>query len=66
MQLLFNNYISVDVNTRQLTTDNNEVDNMFLMEVGGVAMRVDLIIVGGDQVIVSMSMPTISSYTTEY
>ncbi|RRT69308.1 hypothetical protein B296_00002427 [Ensete ventricosum] len=47
-RLLLDNYISVDEDAGQHKVDDDEVNDPLLMEVGGIIMRANLIIVGGD------------------
>lgn len=63
MQLSLDNYI-INTNVEQHRTSDDKIGDTFLVEAGGIAIRVDLIVVEDDQMTTSVSTPITSSFTT--
>lgn len=61
MQLSLDNYVRVDTNAKRHKVGNDEVSDMLLMDVSGVTMRANLIVIKGGQ---ATSTPTMSPSTT--
>lgn len=52
------NYVSVDADVEQCQAGDDEVGNVLLVEAAGIAMKADLIVVGGGHAIASALTPT--------